>query len=698
MKRRARVLALLVSVLMLVAVLPWTMMAAEPTVTAQMGGSGNARNVTIVVTDDYGVYSQLFSYSNGTSTANYTITGELSIYTVRIDYSGNNITPANNQRITATVARTACTELTGHFYGVVVDGIIPNGIVTDPTCETPGFTTYTCLRCGEEATNLNEDDYVNALGHTKGEKVTIKEPNCTEKGAWEVRCTVCDKKLAGRIIPALGHTPGEEETTLEPTCTEDGTWEIRCEVCGDLLDSGIHEKLGHTPGERTNTLLPTCTVDGAWEVRCTVCGDVLESGAIDALTHTPGEKTTTLYPTCTETGTWETKCDVCGDVLETGTIDANGHDYQVSAIIPMTPKSDGYTVYTCIVCGDSYDDDFIHAVAYNWVIDEVVAPTCTDKGYTIYKDEFWNKTKVSDYTKPLGHAPGEQVTTLAPTCTEDGTWKITCIRCSIVLESGVIPATGHLILPGSEPTKVIPPDCVTRGQKLWECGNGCGHVYYSEFIDALGHDFVPSTRNVGIFKRGDGSMNVEYVCSRCPDHFVWLKVDTLLDAIALANDFLNGDFDGYTAESIDAAKKWVDAKLFELEAIRHPLNLNSILNKFHNDAALKSVLDSINISANIEYAKKLLVENPKIIPDGDPRPVVLTTLGKNVTKVNIEVRQYFTDGSYEIVDLILLTNSGSEGSKTVDVKSANGVVYSITRNKSQDGNNGITAVTKIVKK
>jgi len=87
-----------------------------------------------------------------------------------------------------------------------------------------------------------------------------------------------------------------------------------------------------------------------------------------------------------------------------------------------------------------------------------------------------------------------------------------------------------------------------------------------------------------------------------------------------------------------------------------------------------------------------------VTPDGTPRPVILTALGRNVTRVNIEVRQYYTDGSFEVVDTILLTNSGSEGSRTVSVRSANGDIYDITRTKSQDGNNGITVITNIVKK
>jgi hypothetical protein len=102
-------------------------------------------------------------------------------------------------------------------------------------------------------------------------------------------------------------------------------------------------------------------------------------------------------------------------------------------------------------------------------------------------------------------------------------------------------------------------------------------------------------------------MYVEYICDRdcCNEHYVWLKVDTLLNDINLANDFLNEDFSAYTDESVVAAKAWVNAKLGELYSLQL-----AVTTGYHSDADLAGLLGAINIVANIEYAKDLLVLKP----------------------------------------------------------------------------------------
>jgi hypothetical protein len=90
-----------------------------------------------------------------------------------------------------------------------------------------------------------------------------------------------------------------------------------------------------------------------------------------------------------------------------------------------------------------------------------------------------------------------------------------------------------------------------------------------------------------------------------------------------------------------------------------------------------------------------LLTNPAPQPPAPPvvEPLtarVVTALGSNVRQVTIEIRR-----GDSIVDTIILTNSGSEGSRVVSVRSSAGDTYSITRTKSQNGNNGITAITAI---
>ncbi len=72
-----------------------------------------------------------------------------------------------------------------------------NAIVTEPTCITQGYTTYTC-ECGDSYVG----DETNAIGHTYT-AVTVN-PTCTEAGTVTYTCTCGDTYT--ETIPATGHT------------------------------------------------------------------------------------------------------------------------------------------------------------------------------------------------------------------------------------------------------------------------------------------------------------------------------------------------------------------------------------------------------------------------------------------------------------------------------------------------------------
>ena len=62
----------------------------------------------------------------------------------------------------------AMTEPTGHRY---------EAVVTEPTCDTMGYTTHTCSGCGDSYI----DTFVPATDHDYEQTVT-KEATCTQEG------------------------------------------------------------------------------------------------------------------------------------------------------------------------------------------------------------------------------------------------------------------------------------------------------------------------------------------------------------------------------------------------------------------------------------------------------------------------------------------------------------------------------------
>ena len=59
------------------------------TVTVTLTGTGNNRKLEITITDDYGTYSEIFPYVNGSKEGTYIIEGERGIYTIYVVFKGN---------------------------------------------------------------------------------------------------------------------------------------------------------------------------------------------------------------------------------------------------------------------------------------------------------------------------------------------------------------------------------------------------------------------------------------------------------------------------------------------------------------------------------------------------------------------------------------------------------------------------------
>ena len=119
-----------------------------------------------------------------------------------------------------------------------------------------------------------------------------------------------------------------------------------------------------------------------------------------------------------------------------------------------------------------------------------VAATCTTDGSITYTCGKCGRS-YSEVIPATGHTPGAAVTenAVAATCTADGSYDtvVYCTACGAELsrQTTVVPATGHGWDEGALTTA---PDCVTEGVKTYTC-SACGETR-TETVAALGHDMV----------------------------------------------------------------------------------------------------------------------------------------------------------------------------------------------------------------
>lgn len=123
----------------------------------------------------------------------------------------------NAQGVKMTIQEAANIDFKQPYVRLVADGVStgPSGgdqedcthdytsTVTAPTCTERGYTMHTCTKCGHSY----QDNYVNALGHSFGGWVVIREATSTTNGSRERTCTVCNYKETG-TIPATGSSGG----------------------------------------------------------------------------------------------------------------------------------------------------------------------------------------------------------------------------------------------------------------------------------------------------------------------------------------------------------------------------------------------------------------------------------------------------------------------------------------------------------
>ena len=239
---------------------------------------------------------------------------------------------------------------TGHSY---------TAEITEATCITFGYTTYTC----EYGDHTYIADYTDKTEHNYNAVVTA--PTCTAMGYTTYTCVDFGDTYVSDYTDKIPHD--YEAVITEPTCTTMGFTTYICRDCGDTYVSDYTEELPHNYG-RTD-IAPTCTELGYSIYICIDCGTEYISDYKEVTEHNYAGVVTT--PTCTEMGYTTYTCTDCGDIYIGDYVDATGHDYEITVTAPTCTEL-GFTTYTCVVCGESHKSDYIEAAGHApsaWIID-----------------------------------------------------------------------------------------------------------------------------------------------------------------------------------------------------------------------------------------------------------------------------------------------------------------------------------------
>ena len=142
------------------------------------------------------------SWDKGTLVTNATCTGEgvMEYRCTRCGYHRLDADPANGHIPGAPATCTEpqlCTRC-----GAVLEKALGHDYkseVTAPTCTEMGYTTNTCVRCGD----TNKSDYTEPAGHKPGDWIIDKEPTTDSEGSKHKECTVCGEKLETQPIEKI---------------------------------------------------------------------------------------------------------------------------------------------------------------------------------------------------------------------------------------------------------------------------------------------------------------------------------------------------------------------------------------------------------------------------------------------------------------------------------------------------------------
>ena len=115
-------------------------------------------------------------------------------------------------------------------------------VVTPPTCQEKGYTTYTCKDEGCDASYVS--DYTDTVAHTEGEEwIVDKEPTTEAAGSRHKECTVCGKTVKTEVLkklePDVTEAPATEAPATEAPATTTGNNTTEKGGCGATVTAGL---------------------------------------------------------------------------------------------------------------------------------------------------------------------------------------------------------------------------------------------------------------------------------------------------------------------------------------------------------------------------------------------------------------------------------------------------------------------------
>ena len=201
------------------------------------------------------------------------------------------------------------TEAKGHSFGEWITD-------TDSTCTSDGIMHRECSECG-----YTETKGINKKEHSFSTEFEVdKEATCTSDGSKSHHCTAegCNATEGSVVIPATGHSYGEWTITEESTCTEKGAMQRECSVCNEIESVELFPA-GHVWMKAyTTDKMATCKEEGSESIHCAVC-DIQKEGTSQTIPkkeHSWNSGLETKPATYDEEGIKTFECTSCGETRE----------------------------------------------------------------------------------------------------------------------------------------------------------------------------------------------------------------------------------------------------------------------------------------------------------------------------------------------------------------------------------------------